>query len=307
MKYFQRLIKQMEDLVETSKPGKVVEPPSLLSQVTIDDNRLSYFQMGLSNEGTKVIMIHGFGGFFMEWAPVMLPIARKHHVYALDLPGWGFSELPDDVTGVEDHVRIIKRFVEELKLEKVILIGISYGAAICWASAASKAFEIERMFLLNPMPPFPLEHFSSPLYKLIFNMNRNKFIATVAHKALTRFGYKMTVYENVEHNDKVDPLYVNLGFLLIKQPQVMMSMYHFGHLAKNIDWQCWIDRLHEIDIPVSLIKGKQDKVFNMESVALLKKHLPHADVIEIDGSGHAMVFDRPIKVAKYILRALGEI
>lgn len=45
----------------------------------------------VGGEGPAVLLIHGIGGDWRTWEPVLAGLARQHQVVAVDLPGHGGS------------------------------------------------------------------------------------------------------------------------------------------------------------------------------------------------------------------------
>src|SRR4051812_38497022 len=119
MRYFTRLLGELKELTLHHKAGQLLAVPKLLSSIVVRGKRISYFQMGLSQPGPPVLLLHGFGGFFMDWPRVMAPLAKKHRVFALDFPGWGFSEPRDNSLGIEDDVAVVTEFIRQLGLKEV--------------------------------------------------------------------------------------------------------------------------------------------------------------------------------------------
>jgi pimeloyl-ACP methyl ester carboxylesterase len=304
MRYFTRLLSELKELAARHKAGETLTPPSLLSSVKIHGRRVSYFHMGLRHKGPAIILLHGFGGFFMDWPRVMAPLARRHRVYALDLPGWGFSEPRDNTIGIEDDVGVIDEFIKHHQLEEVILVGISYGAAVSWAAAASKIPGLKKLVLLNPMPPFPLRHLKSPLYRAVFVLNSFALTARLGSRLMNKYQYKLICKENLKNHRLLDSLYLDIGYLVLKQPFVHQNLHIHSTKARSTDWKRWEDRVKEIDIPVTIMQGMDDRVFTIESARYLHGLIPGSKLIEVEDCGHAMVFDQHRKITAYLMQSL---
>src|SRR5262249_11331269 len=54
--------------------------------------RLHYVRQG---RGFPVVLLHGWPGFWYEWAPVIPALAEHHDVIAPDLRGFAYSDKPD--------------------------------------------------------------------------------------------------------------------------------------------------------------------------------------------------------------------
>jgi pimeloyl-ACP methyl ester carboxylesterase len=311
MRQFQAIMQELKAVVNNHKPGQLITPPPLLPSMQINGRRLSYVQMGVDNTSVSksdappaVIFLHGFGGFFMDWPRVMMPVSKHTAVYALDFPGWGFSEPEPGDRTIEDEVKVLGEFINKLGLQRVILCGISYGAGVAWAAAASRLPRVERAVLLNPMPPHPLKYMDSMLYRSIFAANSLKFASTLIHKLMMKSQYKFICRESLLNDRLLDTFYLDLAFMMIKQPKIPDILRMHARGAKIVDWNSWEHRLAGIQIPVTILQGLNDRIFSIESAQYLQKLIPGSELIEVFRCGHAMVFDQHRKVSDFLISCL---
>lgn len=300
MRYFARLLLEMREMVETQRPGKILEPPSLLSRTEIEGRRLTYFQMGLANTARPVILLHGFGGFFMDWPRVMGPLAKNHHVFALDLPGWGFSEPNPHARGMENDAKVVSEFIQKLNLKNVVLAGLSYGAGVAWAASALHIPNVKHIVLINPMPPHPIRFMKSTIYKGIFHMNRHLVAAKLGHKLMTKAQFKLICQESLLHRRLLDSFYLDISYAVVKQPHIAGILHTHARGAFNVDWNNWAQRLQGVEIPTTILQGMNDRVFSLESAKYLHGLIPGSRLIEVDRCGHAMVFDQHSRITDTI-------
>ena len=310
MRAFQQVLAQLKDVVANHKVGEELTPPSLLASLEINGRRVSYATMGLDNPADgpnakpAVILLHGFGGFFMYWPRVMAPLSRHTRVYAIDLPGWGFSELNPNGRSLEDDVDVVDQFIKQMKLDRVILAGLSYGAGVTWAAAAMNVSRIKRAILINPMPPHPVKWITSPIYQGIFALNKSRAAAVLGHKMLRKSHYKMICRENLLNDRLLDSFYLDLAYLVMKQPKMPLVLNAHARGAEAVDWNDWEHRLAGCRVPVSILQGQDDKIFSMDSAWHLHELIPNSELIEVADCGHAMVFDQPKKLAEFLVQQL---
>ncbi len=76
----------------------------------------------------NLIFIHGWRSEAKIWESIMQELNISS--YAIDLPGFGESQMPTNSYTLKDFSEIIKEFINKLNLENVILIGHSNGGAI---------------------------------------------------------------------------------------------------------------------------------------------------------------------------------
>lgn len=306
MRQFQRVLAQLKGVTESHKPGQALTPPPLLQHIEIEGRKVFYAAMGLDQNSDQpaVVLLHGFGGFFMDWPRVMAPISKHARVYAIDLQGWGFSDINPDAGTLEDEVAIVKEFIRQLGLEKVVLCGLSYGAGVAWAAAAMQIPRLKRVVLINPMPPNPLKFLISPLYQAIFAICRSRTGAYFAHKMMRKAQYKLICRENLLNDRLLDTFYLDLAFLVMKQPKIPFLLNAFAKGAEKTNWSDWEHRLATVRTPVSILQGMNDRIFSFESAAHLYELIPGSELIEVEDCGHAMVFDQPRRVSDFLIESL---
>ena len=131
--------------------------------VTIDGNRIHYVEKG---EGRPILMIHGLGGHLHQMRrPLMEEFGDGFRLIAMDRPGSGYSTRATGLDGrLSEQAGIVIRFIEELGLEKPLLVGHSLGGAIALAVALDHPEAISGLALISPLTHFekdPPEEFRS--------------------------------------------------------------------------------------------------------------------------------------------------
>ena len=310
MRQFQKLLAELKGLVSSQRPGDALVAPPLLSRIELNGVKCAYVQGGVENTDNEaappVVFLHGFGGFFMDWPRVMAPVAKHTRVYAIDLPGWGFSDPNEKVESIEDDARTVGEFLKKMNLENAILCGISYGGGVAWAAAAMRLPRVRQVVLLNPMPPYPLRFLRSPIYRTIFYANSFKAIAFWSHRFLTKAQYKIICRENLLNHRLLDTFYLDLAYMVMKQPKMPFILSAFSFGARTMNWQNLEQRLADVQIPVSILQGTEDKIFSMESALYLHRLIPTSELIRVPDCGHAMVFDQHKKVSEHLIRVLSQ-
>lgn len=305
MRGFQKILLELKEVVKSHRPGDTLTPPTAMSSIEIHGYRLSYVAAGVDNpEVPPVVLLHGFGGFFMDWPRVMAPLAKVTKVYAVDLPGWGFSEHNPSAKALEDEVKVVGAFLHKLGLKNVTLCGLSYGAGVVWAAASLHLARVARAVLLNPMPPHPLRYLHSSIYRSIFFLNSFRFANRLSHRLLTKSQYKLICRENLLNDRLLDSFYLDLAFMVIKQPKMPEIIYRHAVGAKTVDWNAWEHHLSGIRIPIRILQGENDRIFSMSSAQYLHNLIPNSKLESVPQCGHAMVFDQHKRVSDLILQDL---
>jgi pimeloyl-ACP methyl ester carboxylesterase len=102
-----------------------------------------------AGEGDPVVCLHGPGGLF--WDPLLDGIAADHRVIAPEHPGAGDSQGIEHVEDVWDLVLFYAELFDTLGLERVPLVGHSFGGMVAAEIAATNPERITSLALIAPM------------------------------------------------------------------------------------------------------------------------------------------------------------
>ena len=80
--------------------------------------------------GRKLLLIHGLGGSWRSWSPVLDDLAAQRAVIALDLPGHGASAARSDSGTFAGLADSVERYIVESGLEGVDVAGASLGGRL---------------------------------------------------------------------------------------------------------------------------------------------------------------------------------
>lgn len=80
-------------------------------------------------EGLPLIFLHGFNENLKVWDSIIPAVSKSYKCIVIDLPGFGLSPLPGNLT-IKYMADGVYRIIEELKIDKPIVIGHSMGGYI---------------------------------------------------------------------------------------------------------------------------------------------------------------------------------
>jgi len=120
--------------------------------------RTNYLEDG---EGPPVVLLHGSGPgvtAYANWRLTIPSLAQRFRVVAPDLMGFGFTERPaDGAYDVERWTTQVVDLLDALGLEKVSLVGNSFGGGIALRVAAQHPDRVDRLVLMGSVGvPFPI-------------------------------------------------------------------------------------------------------------------------------------------------------
>jgi pyruvate dehydrogenase E2 component (dihydrolipoamide acetyltransferase) len=114
----------------------------------IGGRRICY--VGTGQDGGVVLLVHGYGGDRNSWLFLQEPLAARHRVYALDLPGHGTSSKDVGDGSVGTLADAVLGVLDAIGAKSAHLIGHSLGGAVAVAAAARDPRRISSLTLIAP-------------------------------------------------------------------------------------------------------------------------------------------------------------
>ncbi|MDF1520210.1 MAG: alpha/beta hydrolase [Brevefilum sp.] len=123
---------------------------SLGKKVFLKKNQLNlfYYEAGIGNLN-HMLMIHGLGDEADTWRHVINPLARDHHVLAVDLPGFGRSDKIDREYSPQFFIDTLHEFLTILDIKKAFLMGSSLGGMLAQGYAVEHPEQIAGLILVG--------------------------------------------------------------------------------------------------------------------------------------------------------------
>ena len=125
---------------------------SHLHSIDIDGGHVNFVDIG-SGEDRPVVFVHGLGGAWQNWLENIPRAAQERRVIAVDLPGFGQSEMPLEQISIQGYGRFIEKFCDRLGLGEVVMVGNSMGGFITAEVAIQHPERVERLVLCPPVVP----------------------------------------------------------------------------------------------------------------------------------------------------------
>ncbi len=80
--------------------------------------------------GRKLLLIHGLGGSWRSWSPILDALSAERTVITIDLPGHGATPADHDSGTFDGLVGSVERYIVENGLGGIDVVGSSMGARI---------------------------------------------------------------------------------------------------------------------------------------------------------------------------------
>ena len=115
-------------------------------QIVVDD-LLAYYD--LSGKGKLVLLLHGWGDNARGLSTLRQSLAKKYQVLALDLPGFGSSQVPREVWDLDNYASFVQALLSKLDLKQpYAVIGHSNGGALAVRAVSLGLLKPRKLVLL---------------------------------------------------------------------------------------------------------------------------------------------------------------
>jgi pimeloyl-ACP methyl ester carboxylesterase len=260
--------------------------------------RLRYLKVGT---GPLLLLLHTLRTQ-LDYFQRLIPKLTSHFtVYAIDLPGLGWSEISPGASYEEPAVRTaVVEFVEKLDLKDLTLAGESIGATLSLTTSTQLDWRVRNIIALNT-------------YDYPEGVERANLIASIAVKAMRIpvLGLLPSKLENalilrgVMHGGFFDPSKFPEGILaeqLRSGRRPGYAQVECGYFRALPSYVAARNLYSRINVPVTLIYGDHDwsKPHERNEVAQL---VQGSRRITLTQSGHFGSLEHPDEIANIVIEA----
>mgnify|MGYP002749018133 FL=1 len=230
-------------------------------------------RMEVTGEGRPLILMHGWGCDHTTVRSIAATAAQTHTVYNIDFPGFGGSQEPAKVWGVELYTRLIEDLVRKEGLERPVLIGHSFGGRVSILYASRN--EVDKVVLVDAAGIKP-------------KRSLKYYLKVYSFKAGKRFWELLLGKENAQ--ERVDRMRTKRGSSDYAGASPMMRRI----LSKVVN-EDLTDRLPLISAPTLLIWGENDTATPIADAKKMSRLIPGSGLVSFPGCGHYSFLDNPIQ------------
>jgi pimeloyl-ACP methyl ester carboxylesterase len=274
-------------------PGAWLQAAGLEERfATVDGLRVRYVRTG---RGPAVLLLHGFASSIYSWKDVIPELAADLDVVALDLPGFGWSDQPADLTF--DHLpRVVLSLMRELGIDRASLVGNSLGGAVSAVVAAEQPERVERLVLVDSAG-FNLRPEDRPPIVRLTSHPLAEFVITrlPVRRLLVTAGLRQVFYDDA----KVTEDRVNEYLAAASRPGTLASIRSLRSSAPMTP-EALTEMLRRVEAPTLVIWGAEDSWIRPADAEKFVAAIPGARKVILPAAGHTPQEERPEEVARLL-------
>jgi pimeloyl-ACP methyl ester carboxylesterase len=266
--------------------------------VKVNGHDRAYLKVG---SGPPLLLLHGLGGSLGTWDRVIPTLARHFTVIAPDLLGHGRSAKPRADYSLGGYANGMRDLLSILDVERVTVIGHSFGGGVAMQFAYQFPERCERVVLVGSGG---LGREVTPLLRALTVPGSGRILAAIAatpvRQVATLAGRAVLAVPGLG-DGRLIPMLRDLpdvleGFGALQDGAARSAFLHVLRAAVDPAGQVvtMLDRSYLAEaMPVLLVWGRQDSVIPVAHAYRGAAALPGSELIVLDRSGHFPHRDQP--------------
>jgi pimeloyl-ACP methyl ester carboxylesterase len=256
--------------------------------------RIALYRAGPADAIEAVVLVHGMGkAAARDWEQVIPALAKKYAVYAVDLPGFGYSDKGNHHYSPDNMARALEAVLAPRLKQPFALIGHSMGGGVTLAYAAAYPKRVNRLVLVDV---------AGVLHRSVYA----EFLARVA--AQRAIGLESPWYESVVRAIQLRAEYWPIrGDLVLENASIRQRFLRgdpnaitaFAMVERD-----FTEALRNIAAPTLIIWGGDDTIAPLRTGQALAATIRHARLTVIEGAGHAPMVQFPDRFNSVVIDEL---
>ncbi len=263
-------------------------PTTTRHRVAADGVKVFYREAGPA-DGPVVLLLHGFPASSFQYRELMPRLADHYRVIAPDLPGFGFTEVPEErhyEYTFDALARTIEAFTDALGLTRYALYVFDYGAPTGFRLAMARPERVTAIVSQNGNAyDEGLGDAWAPIRRYWSHPTAENRDAI--RQALTPAGMRREYSSGIADPDLIAPESYTLDAALLGRPgNVEIQLDLFLDYASNVKlYPAFQEYFRKWTPPLLAIWGKNDPYFIPAGAEAFRRDIPNADVRFLD-TGH---------------------
>lgn len=256
-------------------------------------------------DGPPMLLVHGLGGAHLNWMDVAPELARTHHVWSLDLLGFGRTPLAGRQATISENQHVVDGVIAHISGGRpVVLIGNSMGGLISIIQAARRPATVAALVLVDPALPREYAGRVSVMGTLVLvSVSAPLVGGFVLHQHAARVGAERLVDDTLKlctvDSHRIAPA-TREAHIELTSWRLQQEEPHGGfiHAARSLTRYLWSAKTMEhfmdrVTAPTLLMFGDSDRVVATRAGRHAAALHPHWTYHEFVDTGHVPQMERP--------------
>lgn len=216
---------------------------------------------------------------------------QQYQIIGIDLPGCGASSKGLEVSySIKNHSRLLKNFLQETGFNKIHLVGHDVGGGIAQIFAANYPEMLMSLTLINSVAYdfWPVQ----PIIAM-----RTPIIREFAMATLDKGALRIIVSRGLYHKENLTKELLSYFWEPMKTKEGRKAFLHFAASLDNQNLLEITDKLHQLQLPVLIIRGDADLYLSAANAERLASNIPNARLSRISTGSHFIQEDEPDFIA----------
>ena len=248
--------------------------------------RVRYVRRG---HGPALVLLHGLASSIYTWADVIPALAEDHDVVAVDLPGFGGSDIPADLSS-SVYPATVLALMDRLGVSRATLVGNSLGGAVAVVLAARHPERVRRLVLIDAAG-FNLDPSRRPLILRLLGFGP---VAVAVDALPVRRRVVTAALRQVFHDrSRVTPEKIEEYLAPLARPGVTEAIRSLLTQPASFGLPALV---REVRVPTLIIWGRNDRWIPVADADRFASAIPAARTVVLEECGHVPQEERPAEV-----------
>ena len=270
-------------------------------RIEIEGREVNYCELG---EGPAIVFIHGLGASWQSWLEQMPELAKDHRVVAMDLPGFGYSELPGEDISIEYYARWTIKLMDALEIESAVVVGNSMGGFVSAEMAIKFPERVQRLVFISAAIFWQNRRRAQPLVQLA------KLSDAVVARALVRATDDIATRRRLRYAALASagfryPQYISdeLAHEMVRSARRTDGFLPALEALAGYDLE---EELPKISCPTLIVWGAHDQLVSVKDAERLEDLIPDSQREVFERTGHVAMLERPERFNRLLREFLAE-
>jgi len=242
-------------------------------------------------EGKPIVVLNGIMMSTLSWKAFIEAFSANNQLVLVDFLDQGRSDKMEESYTQDIQVEVVKALIDELKLKKTSIVGISYGGEVAIQFALKYQEFIDSLVLFNTTAKT-----SNWLRDIGVGWNRSAEDSLDYYCTTIPYIYSPQFYDDksewMERRKKL------LTDGVFNQKPFMDSMIR---LTESADYYNVVDELHKIKVPTLIVSSESDFITPIHEQRLIHEKIENSNHIIIPNTGHASMYEKPVLFSTLVL------